>query len=379
MKQPLLLLLIWSLWYINFSAKSITSPLMPLIEDDLVISHAMAGVLFFSFWIGNTISVFYAGFLSLRIGYRNSILVSFYGMTMTFVLLWFASTYLLFAVFLFLLGLASGLYLPCGIPLITAVFSRENWGKAISFHETAAGFSMLTVPFFAAFIISVVYWKAVFLIMSGACLLIAVVFHTVSPDPRAEKGEKADMWNIVRRKEFWIMTVLWCSCAIASMGIYNIVPLYLVKERGIQIEAANTLFGISRIGGVIAMISVGFIIDRFNLKKLLLVLILATGITTAAVAVIEVPWLLSTALFLQATVCVMFFPAGLVAISKLTTLSERSVFTGVLMSMSGIIGPGLSPIILGAIADIWSFQAGILASGLIITSTCFCVRSLKEV
>lgn len=352
---------------------------MPLIEDDLAISHTMAGVLFFSFWIGNTISVFYAGFLSLKIGYKHSILLSFYGMTLTFILLWFASSYMVFAVFVFLLGLASGLYLPCGIPLVTAVFSRENWGKAISFHETAAGLAMLTVPFFAAFVMSVLYWKSAFLIMSGVCLMIGVLFHTVSPDPRPEKGEKAEMWNIVRRKDFWIMTALWCSCAIASMGIYNIVPLYLVKERGIQIEAANTLFGVSRIGGVIAMISVGFIIDRFNLKKLLLILILATGISTMAVAVIDIPWILIVALFLQATVCVMFFPAGLVAISKLTTLSERSVFTGVLMSMSGIIGPGLSPIMLGAIADIWSFQAGIFALGLIITSTCFFVRPLKEV
>ncbi len=352
---------------------------MPLIEDELAISHTMAGILFFSFWIGNTISVFYAGFLSLKIGYKNSILASFYGMTLTFILLWFASSYILFAVFVFLLGLASGLYLPCGIPLLTAVFSRENWGKAISVHETAAGFSMLTVPFFAAFVISTMYWKSVFFIMSGACLLIGVLFHAASPDPRPEKGDKANMWDIVRRKDFWVMTVLWVSCAIASMGIYNIVPLYLVKERGMQIEAANTLFGISRIGGVIAMISVGFIIDRFNLKKLLLILILATGVSTVAIAVIDVPWLLISALFLQATVCVMFFPAGLVAISKLTTLSERSVFTGILMSMSGIIGPGLSPIILGAIADVWSFQVGIFASGLIITSTCFCVRSLREV
>ena len=352
---------------------------MPLIEDEFAISHAMAGVLFFCFWAGNTISVFYAGFMSLKIGYKRSILLSFYGMTITFILLWFASSYMLFAVFVFLLGLASGLYLPCGIPLITAVFSRDNWGKAISCHETAAGFSMLTVPFFVTFIISIMNWKSVFLIMSGACLIIAVLFHNASPDPRPEKGEKADMWNIVHRKDFWIMTALWCSCAIASMGIYNIVPLYLVKERGIQIEAANTIFGISRIGGFIAMISVGFIIDRFNLKKLLLVLILATGISTMAVAVVKIPWLLSVALFLQATVCVVFFPAGLVAISRLTTLSERSVFTGILMSMSGIIGPGLSPIILGAIADVWSFQVGIFASGLIITSTCFLISSLKEV
>ena len=352
---------------------------MPLIEDEFAMSHAMAGVLFFCFWAGNTISVFYAGFLSLKIGYKRAILLSFYGMTLTFIFLRFSSSYLTFAAFAFLLGLASGVYLPCGIPMLTAIFTKENWGKAISFHETAAGFSMLTVPFIVTFIISLMSWKSVFFVMSGACVLVAVILHIFSPDPRPEKEEKSGMMNIVRRKDFWIMTILWSSCAIASMGIYNVIPLFLVKERGIQLEAANTIFGISRIGGFIAMISVGFIIDRFNLKKLLLTLLLAAGISTMAIAVINVPWLLSITLFLQATFSVVFFPAGLVAISKLTTLGERSVFTGILMSMSGIIGPGLSPIILGAIADVWSFQVGIFGSGLLITSACILVRYLREV
>ena len=374
-----LLLLFWSLWYTNFCAKSITSPLMPLIEDEFAITHAMSGILFFCFWVGNTISVFYAGFMSLKIGYKRSILISFYGMTIIFILLRFASSYALFAAFAFLLGLVSGIYLPCGIPLLTSVFNREHWGKAISVHETAAGFSMLTVPFIVAFIISVMNWKSVFFVMSGACLTVALLFHVFSPDPRPRKEERTGMMNIVRRKEFWIMTAIWSSCAIASMGIYNIIPLFLVKERGIPIEAANTIFGISRIGGFIAMISVGFIIDRFNLKKLLLVLLMAAGLSTIGIAVISAPWLLSVMLFLQATFSVVFFPAGLVAISKLTTLAERSVFTGILMSMSGIIGPGLSPIVLGAIADTWSFQTGILGSGILITSACLLIKSLKEI
>jgi len=374
-----LLLLFWTLWYLNFSAKSITSPIMPLIEDEFKISHAMAGGLFFSFWVGNTISIFYAGFLSLKIGYKRAIFLSFLFMAVTFVMLRFSSTYFLFAVTLFFHGLASGVYLPCGIPLITAIFRKDNWGKAISFHETAAGFSFVTVPIIIVLAISVMDWRSVFLVMSGACILVAIIMQIFSPDPRPEAGEKVSMSVILHRKDFWIMTAIWCSCAIASLGIFNIIPLFLVKERGIQIETANTIFSISRIGGLFAMISIGFIIDKFNLKKMLFGLILATGLTTIGIAVIENHWILSVMLFLQATFSVVFFPAGLVAIAKLTTLSERSVFTGMLMSMSGIIGPGLSPIIFGAIADKWSFQIGILGSGIIITLACLLIRSLKEV
>jgi hypothetical protein len=44
---------------------------MPLIEDDFGISHALAGGLFFSFYIGQTIAIFSSGFVSLRIGYKG--------------------------------------------------------------------------------------------------------------------------------------------------------------------------------------------------------------------------------------------------------------------------------------------------------------------
>lgn len=373
------LLLFWSLWYLNFSAKAIISPIMPLIEDEFHISHAMAGGLFFSFWIGNTISIFYAGFLSLKIGYKRSIFLSFLFMAAIFVVLRFVPTYFLFAVTLFVLGLGAGIYLPCGIPLLTAVFRKDNWGRAISFHETAAGFSFLTVPIIIVWAISFADWKSIFLIMSGACIFVSIVLQIFSPDPRPEKSEKVSLSVILHRKDFWIMTVLWCSCAAASLGIFNIIPLYLVKERSIQIEAANTIFSISRIGGLIAMISIGFIIDRFNLKKLIFGLLLATGLTTVGIAVIENYWILSIMLFLQATFSVVFFPAGLVAIAKMTTLGERSVFTGILMSISGIIGPGLSPIILGAIADVWNFQVGILGFGIIMILICLLTRELKDI
>lgn len=374
-----LLILFWGHWYLVFSARSIISPIMPLIEDEFCISHAMAGGLFSSFWVGNTIAIFYSGFLSLKIGYKKTIVIAFIIMFITFFLLRFSGTYQLFAGILFILGLGAGLYLPCAIPLITTLFERKDWGKAISFHETAAGLSLLTIPFIIVFALNFKNWKSIFLVVSAACLLVTVIFQLFSPDPRPEKKEKANMIEILKRKEFWIITVVWIGCAIGSMGIYNIIPLYLVKERAIQIESANTIFGISRIGGFIAMASIGFLIDRFRLRKILTFIILSTGFTTIGIALVHSYLLISIMLFLQATFSVVFFPAGLVAISKLTTLSERSVFTGVLMSLSSIVGPGLSPLILGAVADVWNFQIGILISGIIITMSYFPLRSLKEI
>ena len=374
-----LLLLFWGLWFLNYCSRTITAPLLPLIEDRFAISHAVAGGLFFFFQAGNMTAVFSSGFLSLRIGYKRSILLSFLFLIISFLSLRFAGTYHAFAGCLFFLGIGAGLYLPSAIPLITAVFKREQWGKAVSFHETAAGFSILIVPIITVVSLRFFQWRNLFAVLGVACLFFVFFLLMFSPDPRPHEGKNVRLFRILRRKDFWIMTTLFTACGVASMGLYNIIPLFLIKERGMPMATANTLFGLSRIGGFIAIIMIGFILDRFNVKKILLFLLLATGLSTIAVAIAHNFWFLSMMLLIQATFSVVFFPAALVAVARLTDLSERSLFTGILMGIAGIIGPGLSPFILGAVADTWSFQIGIFVVGLLTILSGFLFRALQEI
>jgi len=144
-------------------------------------------------------------------------------------------------------------------------------------------------------------------------------------------------------------------------------------------ELANSIFGLSRVGSFVSMILIGFIIDRFNLRKILLFLVLATGITTIGISMAHSLWLLVVMLLAQATFSIVFFPAGLVAISKLTDLSERSLYSGIIMGIGGIFGPGLAPFLLGAVADAWSFQIGIFMMGLLCTLSCLLFRALQEI
>jgi NNP family nitrate/nitrite transporter-like MFS transporter len=374
-----LLFLFWTLWYLNFSTRTLITPLLPLIEDDFAISHALAGSLFFSFYIGHTIALFSVGFLSLRIGYKKSIIFCSLLVILSFMALRFANTYHQFVSVLFFLGIGAGLYLPCAIPLITSIFERDNWGKAISFHETATGLSILTIPLITVFALRLFHWRSLFILAGGVCFIAITFFYIFSPDSPPEKEKRVRLSVILQRKDFWIITTLWTLCGAAMMGIYNIIPLYLVKERGIQMELANSIFGLSRIGSFVSMVLMGFIIDRFKLKTILLFLALATGITTMGISIAHSFWLLVVMLLAQATFSIVFFPAGLVAVSKLTDLTERSLFSGIMMGIAGIMGPGLAPFILGAVADAWNFQIGIFMLGLLCTLSCFLFKALQEI
>lgn len=373
----LLLLIFWGLWFLNASSRLVLSPLLPIIEDELAITHALAGSLFFYMSVGLTISVFMSGWIAKHIGYKRSILYSVIGLVFVFVCFRYAQTYYAFAGFSFALGLTLGIYLPCAVPLITSMISRRNWGKAIAFHDTAPSFGFLAIPILIAFALRFFHWKEFFVLLSGACALFVIFFWVFAPDPRPQEEKRSRYAMVLRRPDFWIIAILWTMATMATAGIYSIIPLFLVKEKGIELELANTIFGVSRIGGVFATVLIGFLIDRYAIKKLLFIIMLITGLSTVGVALAHVYWLLIGALIIQATVSVVFFPVAVTAISTITHLDERGTFVGLTLALSGIIGMGLVPVGLGAVADIWNFQTGILVTGLLIMLSCASIRGLR--
>jgi len=374
-----LLLLFWSLWFLNFSTRTIISPLLPIIEDELAISHAMAGSIFSFLSLGYTITLLLSGFLSPRIGYKRSIVLGFTILIAAVFCLKYARSYPSFAVATLFVGLGAGIYLPSVMPLLTAIFARDNWGKAIAFHETAASFSILSIPLLTVVALRFFHWRALFNILSIACFVVIIFFCIFSPDPRPKKEKRARLSRILLRKDFWIVAILWIFAASNSLGLYNLIPLFLVIEKGMSIEMANTIFGISRTGGFIIVILAGFLVDRYGAKTILFLLLLTTGLTTVGLALAQTVPHLVVMLILQATVCSGFFPVAFVAISKITSFNERSIFTGTTIAIGVIVGLGFAPFALGIIADIWNFQYGIFVLGVVTALSCMLLRGIGEI
>jgi len=374
-----LLLLFWSLWFLNFSTRTVISPLLPIIEDELAISHAMAGSIFSFLSAGYAITLLLSGFLSPRIGYKRSIVLGFTILMTAVFCLQYATTYPSFAIVTLFVGLGAGIYLPSVMPLLTAIFARDNWGKAIGFHETAASFSILSVPLLTTVALHFFHWRALFFILSMACLVVVISFCIFSPDPRPQTEKRARLSRILSRKDFWIMAILWIFAASNSLGLYNLIPLFLVKEKGMSLEMANTIFGISRTGGFFIVILAGFLVDRYGAKKILFLILLTTGLTTVGLALAQTLPRLVVMLILQATVCAGFFPVAFVAISKITSFNERSIFTGTTIAIGVIVGLGLTSFVLGAVADVWNFQYGIFVLGVVTGLSCILLRGIGEI
>jgi MFS family permease len=122
----------------------------------------------------------------------------------------------------------------------------------------------------------------------------------------------------------------------------------------------------------------GFLLDRYGYRTMLTLSLLAAGLSTIGLSLSSNLTLILITLILQATLSLTFFPAGLATISRLTPLSERSMVTGVIVSIGVIFGVGLTPFVLGLIADHLSFQVGILWLGILTTLSSLGVRLLGK-
>jgi len=374
-----LLFLLWSLWFLNFSTRTILSPILPVIEDELFISHAFAGSLFSFLACGYACTLLLSGPIASRIGHKKSIALGFIILIVTLFSMKYATNYFSMCVTSFFIGMGSGLYMPSAIPTLTGIFKQNNWGKAIAIHDTGASFSILFIPLLTVLGLRFCYWRTLFLLLSAVCVVMTACFWKFIPDHSSTKEEKVRFSHIFRRRDFWVIAVLWIFAAASNLGIYNVIPLFLVKEKGIALETANTIFGFSRVGGFFVALLAGVLSDKYGVKKLLYVVLLATGISTMGMAIAGSFPMLVVMLVVQATICTGFFPVGLLAASKLTSFHERTIFTGTSIAGGVIAGLGLTPFLLGAVADVWNFQTGIFFLGVLTTLSCILLRYLPNI
>jgi MFS family permease len=373
------LLIFWCLWFVNFSTRTVFAPLLPLIEDSLSLSHGQAGGLYTSLAFGYGISLFFAGRFASVWGHKRTAVSGFVGIAAAVLLFQWAETYIALHGICFLTGVALGTYIPSILPIITETYDQRHWGKAIGLHDSAASFSLFATPVFVAFGLNFFSWKILLLFLGAASLLLPLPFWKIAAEPMKSPSQERKKYAVLLRKRtVWILGFLWIVSSAACAGIFNILPLYLVKERGMDFEYANTLLGISRCGGLFATIIFGFLCDRYGYRKILMISILATGLGTIPIPFVHpLPWLMILLTF-QAMISLGFFPLAFAALSNLTSASERSMVAGVILALSVFFGNGVTPFLLGTIADHYDFQTGILGVGIVTTFSCLLVGLLKE-
>jgi NNP family nitrate/nitrite transporter-like MFS transporter len=373
----IILFVAW-LFYLTFVGRIIFGPLMPNIERDLGISHSQAGTLFLMISLGVFCGQLGSGFFSSRINHRGTLTASALIIGVSMVLFYFADSILIVRILMFFAGVAGGLHIPSAIATIAGEVRREDWGKAMGVHQTAPPLSFVTAPLMAASLTQWFSWRSI-LVIWGVLSLISALVYLGSRQGGNFPGQlpkPAIIKSIISRSSFWIMIGLFAMAIGGTFGLYTMLPLFLINERGMDFTWANTLLGLSQISGLFVVLLSGWITDHVGEKRMIALVLLSAGLLTILIGTLEGK-LLVLLIFLQPAFLTCYFPAAFAALSRIAPPHMRSVATGLTIPSAFVIGGGIIPAFLGYTGEAHSFSTGIRLVGSLMMLATILVLFLK--
>ncbi len=350
----------------NYISRQFVGPLLPAMETELGFNHAQAGLLMFFIGLAAFASQLGAGPLAARLDYHKVITISFFGNSLALAAAGLSHSFwtlTLACAFQVLLG---GLYITSAIALITRITERRHWGKAMGIHEFAPNLGLMLAPFLAAWFLEIAGWRAGYFALSALMGLVAVIFFFKGPG----RGQKAEMPNfslvgvIVTKKTFWLLTAITMTAICIEIGIYNLLPLFLVNERGFELTSANYLVGMSRVPALVMVLLAGWIADRLGLKLSIGVFMGLTGICLTYLGIAPVSTI-SVVIILQASVGACIFPPILAAVSAMSKPKERVLTMGLVLGVGAMVGMGAMPGAVAMAGELGSFGLGICGLGVL--------------
>ena len=362
-KVGVTLFIAW-LFFLGFVTRIIFAPLMPDIEKELGISHAQAGSLFLMVSVGYLVAPFCSGFFSSKMNHRGNLTLSAWLVPLVLIPFGFVSSLEVMRLLMMAIGLAAGLHLPSAVATITAQIRKQDWGKALSIHQSAPPLSFVLAPLIAALLLNWISWRGVLLAWAGIALISALAF-TFGGQGGDFPGRVPNLKNvksILAKPSFYIMIVLFAMAMGGNAGIYAMLPLFLVNERGMDLASANTLIGLSQMTGLAMVFVSGWLSDRFGQKPTMAATLLAAGSATVLLGLLKGGWLVGI-IFVQPAVLNSFFPSAFAALSRVAQPSLRSVINAMGPPISFLIGGGILPTVIGYMGETYSFSAGIVLAG----------------
>lgn len=362
------ILLLTLLFFLTFISRFIFAPLMPTIGADLGLSSGQAGSIFLMGSVGFFFASILSGFVAARINHRGTLTLSIIGVGLALIACAFTASLWAIQVVMLILGIAAGLNLPSNMATITAMVSREDWGKALAIQQMAPPLSLVLGPLLSVFLLTWFSWQNTLAIL-GVSSIVALAatlrlgkFGDFPGDPPVPGNVK----HIIAHGSFWIMVILFALGMGGQVGIYAMLPLYLVTERGMDSSLANTLLGLSQISALFMTFFGGWLTDRTGEKTAIALFLAASGLVTVCLGLMTGLYL-KVVVFLQPALIVCFFPAGFSALARIVQPNLRSLATALATPTAFVLGGGLLPAALGYMGQTYTFGLGIALTGAMMT------------
>jgi len=354
-----------AIFYLNFVSRIILGPFLPVIEHELGLGHGGAGSLFLFIQIGYATGLLGSGLVSWRFTHRLTIVTSAVAVGISMVGLSLAASLGAIRVCLVLIGAAAGLYLPSGIATITHLVHDAHWGKALAFHELAPNLAFITAPLLAEALFAAISWRGVLAVVGGTAILLGGCF-ALSGHGGSQRGEPPRLQTMAKllcHRPVLAMMLVFAAGVGSSLGLYSMLPLFLVSGVGMTLRAANSITGLSRVACLAVAFVSGWLTDRMGHRHALTVALTTTASLNLCLGLFPGPVLTPIFVFLQGAAAVMFFPPAFAAVSRLVPVQMRNLGVALTTAVGVFLGGGGVPTLVGYLAEVASFSTAFTVVG----------------
>ena len=171
------------------------------------------------------------------------------------------------------------------------------------------------------------------------------------------------------------MTLLFVLALGLELGVYSMLPSYLVLAHGIEQSMVNGIVAGSRLTSLLMVFGSGWLSDHLGYKRVLAGTVVTAGLVTATLGFAS-GWPLIVAVYLQPMLVSGFFPAGLTAMAGISTPENRNLVVSLVIPIAYLLGAGLIPTALGVLAELGLYGVGYIAVGLAMSAAVVLVPRL---
>jgi MFS family permease len=216
-----------------------------------------------------------AGWLADHWSRYKMMAVFFFGIGISMVLTGFAQSSWQIGVGLTLIGVFAAIYHPVGIAMLVA--APEKMGRALGWNGLWGNLGLAAAALIAGALMDFWGWRAAFFLPGAICIAAGAAFLLIVPDPGpVQRKSKSIGLHVDRGTMARIFAILLIATACGGV-IFNSTTVAMPKVFDERLSAlTQTSFGIGALVAFVyslaalAQLAMGALIDRFELRRLMI-------------------------------------------------------------------------------------------------------------
>ncbi|MBU3828019.1 MAG: MFS transporter [Candidatus Lactobacillus pullistercoris] len=366
-----------------FADRTVMNISLAYIGKDFNVGAAALGMTASSFFLGYTIMQIPGGFLTDRLGSKRMIIVTLLLWSLLTIVTGIAWSLISLIVIRFLFGLAEGPYPSAALKQISEDYSEKEKSQATSALISSNYAGAAVAPLIIVPIIAASGWRSSFVWLGISGLGLMLIYYLLERPLKSLKEESKTFKKIVWKdidSRVWAFVIIGLALNIITKGLETWMPVYFLKEQGINLKNLAWLVPLPVMSGGIAAFISGFVMVHFFKNKERWMIIIASFLTlifmfglfksTSLVGIVSFEVLIYFVKSLAFT-GIFSFTANI--------LSEKAYGSSIgIVNFGGQLGGFCGPLLIGWIVQVTQSYSsaflGLVISALVAAIACFFIR-----